>query len=277
MNLLMKTRLVLLIDFSPYTETLIKFAKKWSQLADAEILLIHQIYYSLPAMTDLENRQRIINYEKNNALEKLNNLIRDNFESTARTSCKVIETALTFTLPKILTGNYNDFIIVGTKGAGLFSKFLLGSTTIKVIEKLNYTTIVLPLSHHNNTPKVLTVATHYKFPLNKIDFNIFLTVTEIFIEAIRFISVKTPNDDYNKNEEYLKALQNEYGNQIAASYKIFTGDSISDELKNYIKKNPDTLLVAQKGSRAISDHLFRRFIINELVNDSSLPLIILPV
>lgn len=277
MRLLMKTRLVLLIDFSPYTETLIKFAQKWCQLIDAEILLVHQVYYTLPAMTDMESRQRIINYEKSKALEKLNLLARDNFKTSAKTSCKVIESALTFTLPKILTGNYNDFIIVGTKGAGLFSKFLLGSTTIKVIEKLNYTTIVLPLSHHNNTPKVLTVATHYKFPLNKIDFNIFLTVTEKFIEAIRFISVKTPNDDYNKTETYLKTLHDEYGNQIAASYKIFTGDSVSGELKNYIKKNPATLMVAQKGSRAISDHLFRKFIINELVNDSSLPLIILPV
>ena len=276
MRLPMKTRLVLLIDFSPYTETLIKFAKKWCQLIDAEVLLIHQVYYTLPAMTDMENRQRIINYEKSKALEKLSTLAGDNFKTPVKTSCKVIESALTFTLPKILTGNYNDFIIVGTKGAGVFSKFLLGSTTIKVIEKLDYTTIVLPLSHHNNTPRNLTVATHYKFPLNKIDFSILLAVTESFIEAIQFISVKTPNDDFNKTEEYLKTLHNEYSNQSDVSYTIFEGDSVSGELKKYVKNTPDTLLVAQKGSRAISDHLFRKFIINELVNDSSWPLIIIP-
>lgn len=272
----MKTRLVLLIDFSHYTEILIKFAQKWCQSIDAEVLLVHQVYSTVPAMTDLESRQRIINYEKSKALEKLSSLAKDNFKTPVKTSCKVIESALTFTLPKILTGGYNDLIIVGTKGAGLFSNFLLGSTTIKVIEKLNYTTIVLPLNHHNKTPKVLTVATHYKFPLNKIDFNILLAVTEKFIEAIRFISVKTPNDDYNKTEEYLKRLHHEYNNQIDASYKIFAGDSVSGELKNYVKKIPNTLMVIQKGSRAISDHLFRKFIINELVNDSSLPLIVIP-
>lgn len=273
----MKTRLVLLIDFSPYTETLIKFAQTWSQLIKAEVLLINQVYYTVPAMTDINSRQQIINYEKSKALTKLNSLASENFKSPVKTSCKVIESALTFTLPKLLTENYYDLIIAGTKGEGLFSKFILGSTTIKIIEKLNFTTIVLPLSYPNNTPKVLTVATHYKFPLNKIDFNILLTITKKFIETIQFISVKTPNDDFSKTEVYLKKLHSEFNNQVPSSYKIFTGDSVSDELKNYVKNNPDTLMVVQKGSRAISDHLFRKFIVNELVNDNSLPLITLPL
>jgi nucleotide-binding universal stress UspA family protein len=272
----MKTRLVLLIDFSPYTETLIKFAKNWSKLTDAEILLLHQVYYSVPAMTDSDSRQRIINYEKTKALQQLNALASDNFKTPVKTSCKVIETAMTFTLPKILSGNYIDLIIMGTKVAGTFSKFFLGSTTLKVIEKLDFMTAAIPLNHQISTPEILTIATHYKFPLNKIDFNYLLKITEKFIESIQFVSVVTPDDDYNMAEKYLKNLYNDYKSVTDASYKLFEGDSVSLGLKNYVMNYPNTMLVVQKGSRAVSDHLFRKFIVHELINESSLPLIILP-
>jgi hypothetical protein len=72
----MKTRLVVLIDFSPQNEVIVKLAKRWSEIINAEILLIHQVTYIVPALADSESRMKIIQYEKGKAVAGLNKLIK---------------------------------------------------------------------------------------------------------------------------------------------------------------------------------------------------------
>lgn len=273
----MKTNLIVLVDFSSYSETLLKFAKKWSELTGAEIMLVHKVTYAIPALADSGSRKSIIQYEKEKALTSLRSLANDNHLPQAKTSYQVFETGLTSTLLKSMEGNYNDLILAGLKGGGTLSKILFGSTTLQVIEELNKITIALPVKLQNYAPKILTVATHYKFPLNKNTLKHFLKNYAVFAESIQFISIKSPDENYKKCHEYLLNLSQEFNHILPSSFELFEGVSALAEIKNFTSENPNTMVVVQKGSRSFSDYLFRKFFINELINNFSLPLIILPL
>lgn len=55
-------------------------------------------------------------------------------------------------------------------------------------------------------------------------------------------------------------------------HRIYEGSNIKDVINSKV----DELLVVQKGSRLFSDHLFRKFMINELVYEGQTPMIVLP-
>ncbi len=199
--MLMKTRLVVLLDFSPQTEVLLKLAKKWSEIINSEVLVIHQITYSVPAMADIVSRRRIILFEKNKALTELNSLIKKHFDKNFPVDVQIFEKELIVSLKNFLGKKYNDLVILGTEGAGIFKKYFIGSTALKIIDKLNFTIITVPPHYEVHTPQTLTVAVTYRYPLNRKLFNDFLKVVQDFIELVHFISVVTPDDNLKKSHE----------------------------------------------------------------------------
>ena len=272
----MKTRLVVLIDFSPQNEVIVKLAKRWSEIIKAEILLIHQVTYAVPALADSESRMKIIQYEKGKAIAELNKLIQKHFEKNDSVNYEIFEKNLIPSLKNLLGKNYQDIVMIGTERSGIFTKYFMGSTALKIIDDLNCQTIAVPPDFETHFPQTLTVAVTQKYPLNRIAFNNFLGVIKNFIEQVHFISIITPDENVKKSHEYLLNLTQECQHKIPCTYDIFEGESAFKEIKKFVQENPNTMLVVQKGSRTISDHLFRKFFINDLVHDNSLPLIIIP-
>jgi nucleotide-binding universal stress UspA family protein len=272
----MKTRLVVLIDFSPQNEVIVKLAKRWSEIINAEILLIHQVTYAVPALANSESRMKIIQYEKGKAIAELNKLIQKHFEKKHSVDYEIFETNLIPTLKNMIGKKFQDIVMIGTERSGIFKKYFMGSTALNIIDELNGLTIAVPPDFETHFPQTLTVAVTQKYPLNRSAFNNFLGVIKNFIEQVHFISIITPDENVKKSHEYLLNLTQECQHKIPCTYDIFEGESAFKEIKKFVQENPNTMLVVQKGSRNLSDHLFRKFFINDLVHDSSLPLIIIP-
>lgn len=272
----MKTRLVVLIDFSPQTDVILKLVKKWSEIINAEILLIHQVTFAVPALADNESRIKIIQFEKGKAIAELNNFIQKHFGKNSNVNYEIFEKNLVSSLKDLLGKKYNDLVIIATEGSGIFKKYFMGSTALKIIDDLNYLTVAIPPFYEAHFPQTLTVAVTHKYPLNKKIFSEFLGSVQSFIELLHFVSIVTPDENLNKEHEYLLNLTRECENNIPCTYDIFEGKSAFDEIKKFVQDNPNTMLVVQKGSRTFTDQLFRKFMINDLVHDSSLPLIVVP-
>jgi hypothetical protein len=272
----MKTRLVVLIDFSPQTAVILKLAKRWSEITNAEILLIHQVTYAIPALTDSETRTKIIQFEKGKANAKLSSLIQKHFKKTDAVDFEIYEKNLILSLKHMVGKKFNDIVMLGTEGTGFLKKYFMGSTALKIIDELNCLIITVPPFYEAHFPQKLTVAVTHKYPLNRSAFSNFLGVIKNFIELVHFISIVTPGENVKKAHEYLLNLTQECEHNIPCTYDLFEGSSAFAEIKDFVLDNPNTMLVVQKGSRNLSDHLFRKFFINDLVHDSSLPLIIIP-
>ncbi|HEY8401458.1 MAG TPA: universal stress protein [Cytophagaceae bacterium] len=279
-----KTRLIALIDFSLYSHALIELASRWCEIANAELLLVHSTPVLVPAMASQNTKDEVFESEKKEIISKLSKLTGEKVPSAVKVDYLVTNKDLLDILPEIVNQNdYNDFLLVGVKGTGMLKKILIGSTATKIIEELNYPTIALPSklcatqdNKCNLLPEKLIVALSYKFPLNEAAFANFLTTYKGSIKKVEFMSVIQSDETEEMAGQYLNTLSEKYKNQVPVSYKIFNGKDVYNEIKEYVSREKDTLLVVQKGSRSLKDQLFREFLINRIVHDGSMPLVIIP-
>lgn len=272
----MKVKLIVLIDFSPFSETLVHLASSWATALTAELLLVHEIPGLVPAMADSGMKAQILEMEKTDSLANLKNLREQYISEEVPVTYSITEQTLVHYVSGLKTDGYRNLVMLGLKGTGFLKNFFIGSTATKVITELEEIIVAVPLNVNPVVPEVLTIALNYKFPLNQKALDWLLLLLGANLKEIDFLSVVTPKDDQEEVEGYLKELNQQYQQRISCTFKIFTGTDFFREIKAYLAENGKNMLVVQKGSRSLTDRMFRRFFIDDIVNDGSIPLIILP-
>jgi nucleotide-binding universal stress UspA family protein len=272
----MKTRIILLTDFSPQSENLLAFAGKWAESIGADLLLVHQVPGMVPALADNTSRSQIIGFEKEQAMQKLKELASQIEPSAASLDYWVSEKPISVLLQELLQQDFDDLILLGLKGTGLLKQTFLGSNATKVIEEVNAITLAIPLKKVIQ-PHALTVAVSYKYPLNEAAFGKLLAMLKQEIKVIEFITIVTASDVEAESVQYLAGLHERFQSLIPSSIRVFRGGNALSEIKAHLRHHQDRMLVVQKGSRTLSDKFFRRFLIHDLVHDASMPLLVLPL
>jgi len=85
-----------------------------------------------------------------------------------------------------------------------------------------------------------------------------------------------PNEDTTLIKEKLQTLSETYADRFTTNFAIYEANNRLDGIKGVINNKIDEILIVQKGSRILTDQLFSRFLINELVYEGQTPLIVLP-
>ena len=273
----MKKRIITLIDFSTYSENLLKFTDNLADITKSDILLIHQIPGLVPALSDDNSRKEIIDIEKGEALKKLKNLAKETISPQKNIKYLVTQKPLILLLPELGTKDSDDLVLAGLKGTGILKKIFLGSTISKIIDDLNLVTIAVPLRAENLKPEKLIIGISYRYPLNKSGLDHLLRTLEGSVKELEFISVITPDDNENDTIKHIKQLSEVYRLKIPnTNYKIFSGKNAFEEIKDFMPGDTKTFLVLQKGTRSLNDQVFRKFVVNDLIYHGAVPLIILP-
>ncbi len=272
----MKNRFIVLIDFSSYSIYQLQLAQEWQRWMQADMLLVHQPAIMHPALTDQQTRSEITHLEKADALHKLRVFAGEHLESLDRVQYQLAEVSLLPTLQKLLAERYNNLLFVGIKGTGFLKKIFLGSTAVKLVDELNCTVVAVPKKPDTATVSTLYVAIYYKYPLNLPEFDKLLHQLGGKINSLKFISIVRDKKQHKAAVSYLKSLTEQYREQKETTYETYEGQDAFFELKQFINSQSDGLLVVQRGARTLTDRVFRKFLINELVYDACIPLIILP-
>jgi nucleotide-binding universal stress UspA family protein len=273
----MKTRFIVLIDFSSYSKSELQLAKHWADSMAADLLLLHEPIIMAPALTDGSTRDEISKYETDKALNKLKGFAIQHLPDTRRISYHVADESLIFSLQRLLGEYYYHVVFVGLKGTGFLKRIFIGSMAIRVIDETNNAVVAVPRHSFNMSPDTLYVGIHYKYKLNTAEFDKVLHLFGGKIKHIRFMSVVTQKDSMKQTIAYLEELREQYRGERDVYVEIFKGEDAFYTLKQYMNVHADGMLVVQKGSRSFTSQVFRRFLINELVYDASVPLIVLPL
>jgi hypothetical protein len=136
--------------------------------------------------------------------------------------------------------------------------------------------VAVPKHAFNMSPDTLYVSVYYKYKLNTAEFDKVLHLFGDKIKHIRFLAVVAKKDSMKQTTAYLEELREQYRGEHNVYIEIFKGEDAFYTLKQYMDAHADGMLVVQKGSRSFTNQVFRRFLINELVYDASVPLIVLP-
>lgn len=266
----MTRRLIVPIDFSPYSEVLMHTAGRWAADLGADVVLLHQLVGAVPVLTDNDSRDAIIAQERKDAVQQLHDLA-DEFLTH--------ETSVTFSvsgrsLLNVITEMHGpqDLIMLGLKGTGLLKKVLMGSMATRIIEELGHATVAVPLRGDAFRPRELLVGVTYRHPINEDALREVLTWFGDFIGRVGFFTVVLPDDDYTEAVGHVEGL----GRRFGADVEVFTGSEAFATVRSHLAQRPDAMLAVQRGSRALTDRLFRSFLINSLVHEGSTPLMVIP-
>jgi len=267
-----KNRIITLIDFSDNSETLIKFSSEFSKIIDSTVVFVHKVPGLSPALTDADIKKQEIDIEKEEAQDQLKALAKKYFFRNGE--FLVSEKDILTILDDLKSDNYFDWVFVGLQGKGLLKQIFIGSTALKVIEGSELLTVAVPIQKEIFIPQKLIVAVYYKFPINIAQFNILLSNLSEQIKEIEFVTVITENDDEDESIKYLLDLTLMYS-EYHAEMNPFKGKDAFSEITDHMAGKTDVFLVVQKGSRALVDRQFKKFLINDLVYSNSIPLIVL--
>jgi hypothetical protein len=272
----MKKRFIVLIDFSEYSRNLIKYAYEWSEKVNAELLLVHQTTVLAPVLTDNESRKNIAEHADKEALRNLMLLAKELIPSTIKVSFNVSENNLQHSLSILLKEPFDHLIFAGIKGTGLLKKLFLGSTTLQVIDNVKNCIVAMPKEIDTFTHEKIYVAVSDKHPLNISELYKFLSFIDHKNTKITFFYLAKPNEESKGIKTHLNELTKMFSHEYEVSFVIYEGNDPFTDIKKVINNKIDEILVVQKGSRLLTDQLFRRFLINELVYEGQTPLIVLP-
>jgi nucleotide-binding universal stress UspA family protein len=269
-------RIIVLVDFSLYTQSLIRVATHWAELLNAELILVHEVPRLAPAMVDDNTRYKIIDLEKEEALSKLKKLTERTIPDHLSVDYEVTERRLTYFLPQLMPQKIPTLIMLGLKGTGLLKRVFLGSVATKIISELNKTTVGVPIKITQAVPENLILPVNPEYSINHEKLNQLLIFLRPSLKNIDFIALNPSIDTETESTNLLKELTNKYNGSLSTNYKIFKSKKAFDEFKSYTTQKGNSFLVLQKGSRSFNDMIYRQFFINRIVHDGSIPLIVLP-
>lgn len=269
----MRTKIYTLIDFSPYSETLLKACNEWAELFKAELIAIHEISFSSPAMSNKEARNQILLSEKESHLEKLKNYCTPIIKENISINYEVTEKSVVEHIKKIASPYKKNIVLVGMKGANYLKEVFLGSTTKKVINEVNEIIITLPKEINNFKPEKLIISINPEIKINLLKLKDFVTLFSKSIKNIEFVSFCEDIEDNLKLLSIEKDIKAILGDSF--NYKEKSFDSL-EQLKTYTMSDKKAMLLFQRGSRKTFDDLFRSFYINKFIEGASAPVVVIP-
>jgi nucleotide-binding universal stress UspA family protein len=272
----MKSRFIVLIDFSPHSEQLLRFAHDWSTRADAELLTFHHTMALLPLMTPYETKAALIDRANYEAWERLVKFTENVLPPATSIQHLVSEENMVAVLRELLKKPLSHLVFLGIKGTGLLKKIFIGSQAVNVINGIDNLIVAMPQHAPCCAPDAIHVAVQKTYPLNLVELNEIIRLNGEGESKIIFFSVVTPEDDREATERYLKALTQLYSDKKETAYELYLGDNAWRDLKKIIKQKQNEFIVVQRGSRMFLDQITRKFLINDLVYEGHTPLIIMP-
>lgn len=272
----MKTRFIILIDFSEYSAALIKYAYDWSLRYPAELLLVHQTSVMVPALSEARVKETIAKYDNAEAMQKLKQLVAETLPLTALVSYSVSEINLSKVLDKLLQESYNNLIFLGLKGTGLLKRIFIGSTTLQLMNSINNLIVAVPKEVDKFSCEKIYVAVTEKYPLNILALKKYLLFLGKEQAQINFFYLAKPKEQTEHIEKKLIELKQLFSGGFQTSTAIYQGNDAFEAVKKIINNKIEEILIVQKGSRLLNDQLFRKFLINDLVYHGQTPMVILP-
>jgi nucleotide-binding universal stress UspA family protein len=272
MELKKRNRIIVLIDFSEYSENLINFAVRIAEIIKAKVLFVHQISGLAPAMADREARNKILKNEIVVASNNLQKLARGAYFGAD--SFYVSRKPVLTTLQELKSEGYFDWVFTGLTGAGVLKRIFMGSTTISIVDHSDSLIVAVPVQTEVPVPKKILVGINPRYELNKQQLENVLSMLRDQITELEFFTILEENESETEAENILTSLQTEY-KSFSPGMQLYKGKNAFVLLKNQVKHSEDSFLIVQQGSRSLRDHLFRKFMINELVYNALTPLIVL--
>jgi hypothetical protein len=272
----MEKRFIVLIDFSVHAAGLLRYAHSWADKVGASLLLVHRVEAVPPVRTDEATRDVHATRLMLDAAERLEHLAHSLLPDFTSVSHKVVLDSLVTAVSALLSAPYDNLVFVGLKSSAALRKILIGSETLRLVNHTDGILVAIPHAVTHFSPSRVFVAVSTEFALNTDAFERALDFLGEGIEAITFFYLSGPDEASDAVIRLLNTLAAEYSHKYPVHTAIYHGEHRNEQIKLVINNQIEEILIVQRGSRMLTDKLFRTFTINELVHEGKTPLMVLP-
>lgn len=129
---------------------------------------------------------------------------------------------------------------------------------------------------HNANINKLHIAVSEDFKINTLLLSNFLKLCKKDKPILHFFNLAKQKKNTPEIENLFGHLEMCFGDDYKLEFSVFESENRIEDVKKVISNKDEELLVLQRGSRYLSDQLFRKMMINELVYEGNTPLMVLP-
>jgi hypothetical protein len=272
----MKKRFIVFVDFSVFSANLLKYAYSWAVQTEASVLLVHHLDLTFPAFTDAETRKAMAEDLLADTQAKMQIMVQTELPEGAMVQVQVITQPLKIALKQLLNSSFETLFFVGQKGTGPLKQLFIGSMALELIENSPKTVAAIPKDINHFTQKKLYVGVTEKYPLNTEALGRLLKLFPKQALHLTFFFLAKTGEASPNMQEMLEQLACDFAHMAQTDYQVYEGESAFSAIKQIVQHTHEEMLVLQKGSRLLTDKLFRKFLINELVYEGAVPMLVLP-
>lgn len=264
-------------DFSENATHAFQFAKMIAKTKGSEIKLLYS--YSLPltapinAFTSREQTLNSIEQDIRNAALEYMKIYTDELAAEENHYEVLLEEGnATNVIAAYCEIMPIDLVVMGTKGQTNNRDFLIGSTTSRVMEKINTPLLAVPMASAIKPFEKIVFATNLKYSTTDEAIKA-IQFSRLNKSSLTFLHVKT----HTKNEENelseLKGVIHQ-NSDIDLHLKIIPADTITHGLDRFLKEHKSDLLILCNHTKSLFERLFHRSISKQMILHSNIPLLI---
>lgn len=273
----MNKRLIVLTDLSESSSDLVQYADNWATDQIASLVLLHQTMPVIPGMIEKKNKDTLLKLANEEELKKLKKLKQSLTVANKKIVVRASEKNLVNQIREFLADPFEHIIVIGLKQpSGFFKKFVWGGTAIQVIENSQAIVAHIPKGLSQFSLNRIFVGITQKHPVNILALNSFFDFFEKLSISVTFFYWAQPQEDTAPIEKILLGLTRLFAHKFQTSFHVYRSTQELQSLQQVITNEEQDLLVIQKGSRLLTDQLFRKYLINELVHQGTTPFVVLP-
>jgi nucleotide-binding universal stress UspA family protein len=269
-------KIIVPVDFSEPSIVAAKYAIKLVEALNiASVTLLHCITpEATPAME--HKLEDILLHEAENDLKLLLNTISNGIHVGIHFEYDVLFGDVPQSILKKIESEKPELVVMGTRGAGGFQKFFIGSNTSDVVdENMTCPTLVVPSDTQMIVPKKIMYATDLKDCVSETP--VVAAFAKLFNAHIDVVHVT--DDEHEPNSESTDQKSYELGKQcnyFEISYKSFIHPDIPEGIEKYIRESGVDMVAMFSRRKTVFEKWFDRGLTREMSYHSKVPLLAVP-
>lgn len=270
----LKKRFIIFVETTELSHLLIQNVLTIAQNQDVKFCLVHQSGNFLPTIIDSSERKIAVRKAKSEALLKLKEIAKEDFESI-EVDFFVSEEKIIKMYEELKNSVYDDYVFVGLKGTNYIKKHLIGSIATQITDNINATTFAIP--YHKSTVEIDEFYVGINNP-QSFNFDALNKTIAFFPKLEKVIVFTISNNKENElfSRDILEKIHHQKEIEFDVIYRVVESKEALKDMIECSETSMNKMLVIQKGARNISDKMFRNFFTNEFVYEGKFAMIILP-
>ncbi|HET8859203.1 universal stress protein [Marivirga sp.] len=262
-------------DFSEYSNNALEYAAKLLQVRKGTMTLIH-IFSEKEFTHAIEGEKSEFDDLKEYAKSKLSGLAAE-IENEYGFDCDFVLSIgeVNNSISKYAEKNDYDLIVMGTQGNGYDRKTIIGSRTMRTVEKSKVPVMTIPLEAEFKGLNSVVYASDYS-EFDKITMQKLVSFIYSFKSRIRFVHVSHSKNVMSEKsyEEFKTELSSFLGYEKISYYLKEYKKNISSGVEEFVNEQQGDLLVLLKRKRNFFEKIMGNSVSTEITYLSTHPLLI---